>query len=505
MDASPISHVHCWQCMRPCAFPALTNGTKAFPSPEVQREAENAWPRACELAREILADASTTGAHAPQLRVWAGEFLELPATPLSHGHFIAASSLGEIHLNRIQKNSRARQAADELKNEVLPRLQQQWIGTWYGALRGLLGEAIARIGALYREKKHREAALDFADLEREAVRLLESSDAVRQETAGRFDHVLMDELQDTNRLQWRLLNLIRRNFFGVGDINQSIYGFRHADPAMFEEYRAALQTAGAAIDNLRENHRSRSEILETVSKMLDGQPGIEQRVFVAAREFKRPRHPVVERFVGRGERASDVEAGMVAERIRALVDAKGRRFRDIAILVRALGSIGPFERALDRFDIPFLVSGGRTFFEARETLDLLALLAALVNPLDEIALIGVLRSPLVGTNDEEIFRIGREGWQREFEQRFGKLRPLAGFVPPDRLLAAALDESGYLLGNRAFRNGRAPISRSFWDISGGNIAAVPARSLNCSRIWKPCGRLSPKRRPRRPTPATWSA
>jgi ATP-dependent exoDNAse (exonuclease V) beta subunit len=364
------------------------------------------WPRARDLAREILADPSTTGAHAPQWRHWAGEFLALPATP-GRDHFIAARAIDKIHLLR---------------------------------------DAVALTHRLYRAKKLREASLDFADLEREAIRLLESSDAVRRETAGRFDHVLMDELQDTNRLQWRLMNLIRRNFFGVGDINQSIYGFRHADPGVFEEYRAALQATGAAIDHLPENHRSRREILDTVSSMLGGQAGIESRLFVAARPFMPVERPIVERMVGRGDQAEDVEAGLVAARIRELVDTREFEYRDIAILVRALGSIGPFERALDRFDIPFLVSGGRTFFEARETLDLLALLAALVNPLDETALVGVLRSPLIGLSDEEIFRIGREGWQTEFEKRFGKSRPLAGFVVPDRLLATALDESGYLAG-----------------------------------------------------------
>ena len=70
----------------------------------------------------------------------------------------------------------------------------------------------------------------------------------------------MDELQDTNRLQWRLVNLVRSNqaarFFAVGDINQSIYGFRHADRTVFEEYRSELREAGLHIDELDENYRS---------------------------------------------------------------------------------------------------------------------------------------------------------------------------------------------------------------------------------------------------------
>src|SRR4029077_3158590 len=119
--------------------------------------------------------------------------------------------------------------------------------------------------------------------------------------------VLMDELQDTNRLQWRLMNLLRISFFGVGDINQSIYGFRYAEPEVFAEYRDELRSSGGEIDELKENHRSRAEILSTVSAMLDGQPGIETRGLEACASFE-PVGVAVERFVGRGEQAADAEA-----------------------------------------------------------------------------------------------------------------------------------------------------------------------------------------------------
>ncbi len=107
----------------------------------------------------------------------------------------------------------------------------------------------------------------------------------------------------------------------------------------------------------------------------------------------------------------------------------------------------PFEEAFDRFGIPFLVSGGRGFLEARETRDLMGFLAALVNPLDEVALAGVLRGPLVGLRDQEILALaqqgGHEAWRSLFAERFGSLRRLAGFLPPDLLVARALDACGY--------------------------------------------------------------
>src|SRR6185369_7781642 len=179
-------------------------------------------------------------------------------------------------------------------------------------LRGLLTAAIARIETTYRAKKRQESAVDFADLEEFTVALLEADEAIQLEVSGRFEHVLMDELQDTNRLQWRLVNLLRTSFFGVGDINQSIYGFRYADPEVFAEYRDELRSGGAVIDELKENHRSRAEILAAVSSMLDGQPGIEARPLEAHAKFS-PVNVGVERLVGRGEEpshAGDAEAAL---------------------------------------------------------------------------------------------------------------------------------------------------------------------------------------------------
>src|SRR5262249_31800307 len=126
-----------------------------------------------------------------------------------------------------------------------------------------------------------------------------------------------------------------------------------------------------------------------------------------------------------------------------LTDSGAAEFSDIAILVRTMAATEPFESAFDRFAIPFLVTGGRTFLEAREIRDLMLLLAALVNPLDDVATVGVLRSPLVGLSDEEIFQLGREGWIAEFEKRFGALRRRAGFIAPDLILASSIDECGY--------------------------------------------------------------
>ncbi|HVO98829.1 MAG TPA: UvrD-helicase domain-containing protein [Bryobacteraceae bacterium] len=401
------------------------------------RPAPDVWPEARRLAGEILADRAPWKTHTEIARAWAEKFLALPGLFVERTHFEVAASF-TAHLNKLG-NGAVHRAAKALKEELLPALSAQFIEIFHAGLPDLLREAVARLDKTYRKKKRALSAVDFADLEEESIRLLERGYFIRQATRARFDQILMDELQDTNRLQWRLLDLIRNegDFFAVGDVNQSIYGFRHADPEVFRSYRDGLEASGAIIDDLRENHRSRQSILDAVSKVLDGQPGIEPRPLIAARTFGPQFGPSVERLFGE---TAEVEASLVASRIRELVSRGEWAYKDIAILVRTLNALEPFVQALDRFDIPFITSSGQTFYEAREVKDLLQLLAALVNPLDEIALIGVLRSPMIGLSDEEILRIGRPGWQEVFEAKFGNRRKLAGFLSPDLLL----DDPGYL-------------------------------------------------------------
>ena len=135
-------------------------------------------------------------------------------------------------------------------------------GEWAAAYLWAFGEKVDEV-------------LAFAELEEFTVRLLESDDAVRSDISRRFEHVLMDELQDTNRLQWKLIGLVRRrNFFAVGDINQSIYGFRHAQPEIFHEYEAGINSSGKHSVQLLHNFRSRNEILRCVESVLNDAEGI---------------------------------------------------------------------------------------------------------------------------------------------------------------------------------------------------------------------------------------
>jgi len=402
--------------------------------PAAQDAVEDLFPEARRLAEQVGRDFQSSGLHD-----WVRRFLALsPAASVTH--FELAAEYKPLLGRRSKKHH---PAATELI-DLLPRLAAQWIIEWNAGLPGLLREAVAEADRTYRAAKQRAASVDFTDLSEYTIELLESDAALRERISGQFEHVLMDELQDTNRLQWKLIGLLRRadRFFAVGDINQSIYGFRHADKTVFDEFRASLRAKGQQIDELRENYRSRPEVLSAVTRVLGGCAGVERRDLIAIRESLPAGNPV-ELLAGSADQGQQSEADLVADRIQAW-HGEGRDYGDFAILVRALRSAEEFEEAFEKRGIPFVVSGGRTFLETREARDVLGLLAALVNPLDEIATAGVLRGPLVGWSDEQLLRAGPDGRVQEFEKMFGRTRKLAGFIAPDRLIAALLDDSGYL-------------------------------------------------------------
>ncbi len=399
----------------------------------------------------------------PRLKRKARELRELLDQDPGEGTrcFSVLAELCAFAQNRIAKKSPSYDAFASIKNDLAPRLERAWVEARYADLHGLLRRAILRVDQKYRDRKTAEAGLDFSDLEEHAVRLLRSNERVRRRVQSRIDEVLMDELQDTNRLQWGLVRLICGEansadadepedpsqrvgrLFAVGDINQSIYGFRHADPEVFAEYRQRLESTGAKIDELVENYRSRAEILSTVAAALDGQEGIEPRDLHARRKFTAPADKPVEVLKATGDDPNAVEGTVVARRIAELVDSGEFQFRQCAVLVRALAGADPILEAFDAAGIPYLVSGGRGFLETRECRDLLLLLAALVNPLDEVALYGVLRGPLFGIADRQLHAMEAKGWRRYFERELGDTRRLIGLVSPDKIVAEILDRTGF--------------------------------------------------------------
>jgi ATP-dependent exoDNAse (exonuclease V) beta subunit len=295
----------------------------------------------------------------------------------------------------------------------------------------LLRSLLELYASEYEEGKRARSALDFEDLELIARDLL-TDDGLREAYAGRFSNVLVDEFQDTNRLQNELLDqLSRDNLFRVGDENQSIYRFRNADVAVFRERWEEAGAAGAA-ESITVNFRSRGEILDAIDltfERLWGESFEPLREAPDARAGEARLSPPVEliaverrrrlwdeHFAGEEEpfgtalrdaqpwRAA--EARLVAKRIDELTRNGPFEYRDVVLLFRATTAMSFFERALEERGIPTHVVGGRGYFAQQQVEDLRAWLAALANPLDELAVYSVLASPLAGLSLDAVALVG---------------------------------------------------------------------------------------------------
>jgi ATP-dependent exoDNAse (exonuclease V) beta subunit len=301
-------------------------------------------------------------------------------------------------------------------------------GAWRDALAAaavaLLDELLGRYADAYADGKRARAALDFDDLELLARDLLRDTPAIRASYAERFERVMVDEFQDTNATQLSLLELLGTDRFVVGDELQSIYSFRHADVRIFRAQRAALAQSGAAAE-LAANFRSRPDILGVLDAAMGPLHGAAHVPFVAARDAPTaPAAPLVELLLTDAEAVEAwppqllaslpqaaakrrAEARIVAARIAELVRGEGVSASDIVVLLRAATDMAVFERAIEEQGLSTLAAGGRGYWGRQQVLDLCAYLGALANPRDELALLGLLASPLVGLSADGLAILAR--------------------------------------------------------------------------------------------------
>jgi ATP-dependent exoDNAse (exonuclease V) beta subunit len=412
--------------------------------------------------------------HLAEIRESAERIVHAPG-PLEALRALAAFP---ANLHKSKSGTAAYELVRRLKDQA-KELTYSLITELYRHERRTLFEILRRFDRNYRERKHRAGQLDFADLEEFAVRFLERQPEARARLKAQFDHILMDEFQDTNPQQARLLELVRSpdRFYAVGDVNQSIFGFRHAEPAGFQRYRDEVEAAGRRLVRLDDNFRSRPPILSAVEKITDGAPGIDARTLVARRKFASPRDVAVEVICATAEDAAaalETEARWVARRIVELIEESAEfTYGDVALLVRNTEVIPQFALALEEAGIPYVVNRGKGFYDSREVNDLVHLLRVISNPRDEVSLAVALRSPLVAVSDEALLALrllaenlstalGRLGAETEaefeaddfralvhFRDRLRRWRLLRESVGFDRLLAGALDDCGYQSSNGA--------------------------------------------------------
>jgi ATP-dependent exoDNAse (exonuclease V) beta subunit len=296
---------------------------------------------------------------------------------------------------------------------------------------GLLDELLLGFGRAYEQLKQTRGAVDFDDLELCARVLLDERASVRTAWSERFELLMVDEFQDTNPRQLAILSALDRgNLFTVGDELQSIYGFRHADVSLFRARRAELAGQGGSLA-LRRNFRSRPELLdvvntafaERVAQFSELEPAREQ-----PQDGEQPRvellltsrsgwdaHERIAAALASGLPPAPLwrvaEARLLAQRVTELIDDGHARAGEIVVLLRAMGDLDVYERALQQRGVRTLATVGR-FWDHQQVGDLLAYLRALANPLDEEALYALLVCPLAGMSLDGVALLARAARER---------------------------------------------------------------------------------------------
>jgi len=305
-------------------------------------------------------------------------------------------------------------------------------------------------------------AVDFDDLLLCTEELFRRFPEVRKAEADRFDHLLIDEYQDTNGSQYRIVKALaagHRNLCVVGDDDQSIYGWRGAEVTHILRFKQ--DWPDAKVVRLEANYRSTAEILDWANRLIAFNKLRHHKVLRATLHGQRPR------ILQLQDEAEEAET--VVGEIRSQIQAKQRQPRDFAILVRTNEQPRAFESELRQAKIPYVLIGGMSFFDRKEVRDVLAYLKLLVNPRDEVSLLRIVNTPPRGIGQATVKRLleaaverGEAMWDLlpragklidlppaaragidAFRSLIGRFRTRTRHVAPEDLIAGIVREVGY--------------------------------------------------------------
>ncbi len=323
-------------------------------------------------------------------------------------------------------------------------------------------ERAAEVYAVYQRLLADANALDFGDLLLQTTLLFDRFPEVLRHYQRRWQYILVDEYQDTNRVQYRLVNQLaaeHRNLCVVGDPDQSIYAWRGADIRNILDFERDFDDV--QVVKLERNYRSTQRILTGASAVVEhNQSRREKRLLAERGEGERIRF-----YESRDERD---EAQYVVGKILEGAREEGRPYGRVAVFYRTNAQSRPIEEELLKYDIPYVVVGGVRFYDRAEVKDALAYLRLIVNPSDGVALRRIVNRPARGIGKTTLRRVealaeqrdvalleglrifGEEGAAGRTRSRIGDflrlLESLSHEVPgrtPAEALSLILDRSGY--------------------------------------------------------------
>ena len=283
----------------------------------------------------------------------------------------------------------------------------------------------------YRERKRQENAFEFADISHYTIEILEDFPQVREAYQERFHEVMVDEYQDTNHIQERMLELLSNghNRFMVGDIKQSIYRFRQADPQIFNEkfQRYAQNPKEGKLILLKENFRSSSEVLSATNdvfeRLMDQEVGeinydsMHQLVFANTKLTPNPDNKAEFLLYDKDDSGQEEEESqadpkltgemrLVIKEILKLHQEKGVAFKEIALLTSSRSRNDQILLALSDYGIPVKTDGEQNnYLQSLEVQVMLDTLRVIHNPLQDYALVALMKSPMFGFDEDELARL----------------------------------------------------------------------------------------------------
>jgi len=280
-------------------------------------------------------------------------------------------------------------------------------------------EVVRRVYTSYEARLQQANALDFGDLIYRTVRALESDETFRDAIVGRFSHVLVDEFQDTNHAQFRLVRLLsegHRNLCVVGDDDQSIYRWRGADRRNILDFRASFPDA--TLVKLEQNYRSTERILRAANAVIARNTDREPKELWTDNPEGDP--ILVVRTMDERD-----EARLVVRGVREL-SSQGNRLSDVAVFYRTHAQSRVIEESLRSANIGYRIVGGMRFYDRAEVKDLLAYLRVMTNPADDMSLLRIINTPTRGIGKTTINRL------LDFAAQFGQ--SLSNLLEDDAML-----------------------------------------------------------------------
>lgn len=288
---------------------------------------------------------------------------------------------------------------------------------------------VCRIYSLYQKKLKQNNAMDFDDLILKAIELLSNNDEVLEYYQSKFKYVLVDEYQDTNKAQYKLVNMIASgygNLCVVGDIDQSIYGWRGADIRNIRDFEKDYKNA--KVIKLEQNYRSSKVILDAANAVIQNNSGRKPKNLWTAQPDGNP----IKYYMGQNEYD---EGRYVADQIRSLQHREGREYSEFAILYRTNAQSRVFEECLMREGVPYKIVGGHKFYDRREIKDALCYLRLIQNTKDDVSLMRVINTPKRGIGAKSLEAIAVYAVENEISMYEAIEEMMEGGLVPKRALS----------------------------------------------------------------------